>query len=66
MSAVTPHQRVAQALRDLATAYEEANCGRKKARRRGLLPLDVPREIPADVQQSVDHRLAANGYRSRR
>jgi len=63
---MSPHERYVRALRDAASAYEEAHCGRKKrARRRGLLPLDAPRDIPADVQAKIDARLAANGYRSR-
>lgn len=61
------HQRLARALRDAAEAVEEIYGGeRRPRRRRGLLPLDAPREIPPEIQREVDSRLAANGYRSRK
>ncbi len=61
---MTAAERYVRALREAADAFEEIYSGKtRKPRRRGLLPLDAPREIPADVQRSVDARLAANGYR---
>lgn len=63
---MTAAQRFVRALREAAEAFEEMQRGKaKKPRPRGLLPLDEAREIPADVQRAVDHRLAANGYRRR-
>lgn len=63
---MTAHERYVRALRDAADAYEEANCGKRhKPRQRGLLPLEVAREIPPDVQARIDARLAANGHRRR-
>ncbi len=61
---MTAAERFVRALREAADAFEEHQAGvKRKPRRRGLLPLDAPRDIPADVQRSVDARLAANGYR---
>lgn len=63
---MSPHERYVRALRDAADAYEEANCGKAKhRRRRGLLPVSTGRAIPDDIRAKVDAKLLASGYRPR-